>query len=357
VASIQFVDLRSQERIRLARTAYDARKLAREMEGIRSDWEATREQFMLTGLIAKFTQHDKYYRLLKSTAPRPIAFVLPKDAPHDVRRYWSVGEDGRGENRLGALLLQLREGGLDVGFRMDADLEDPLSYADQIATASVPGNVTPLEREKIAAIKKLLDGKEVGAAGAFSEALRWKSLVYNWDRATLEWWREEERERGYLAALKVGDTRLIQEYVEGLNMSVRMLQDPDGIVHEWTPLAVVARRNRVGPVRYLVSRGAPVDGMNGQTYPPLHWAIFSGAVGAVEYLLEANASLHLVNRDGRDALQASEYVIAQLESESKADYSRDRERLARAEAIRKKLRMKLGLAPDVLLPSEKALVG
>jgi ribA/ribD-fused uncharacterized protein len=54
-------------------------------------------------LCAKFTQHDSLLTLLLATGDAEIV----ENAPGD--RYWGCGRDGTGKNRLGALLMELRE--------------------------------------------------------------------------------------------------------------------------------------------------------------------------------------------------------------------------------------------------------
>lgn len=358
----KFEDLRSQEQVRLSSTAYDARKLARGLPGIRPGWEQERESFMLTGLHDKFTQHDKYYRLLVSTGHRPLEFALPSDVPVEVALTWGVDESGKGENRLGKQLVRLRDTYLpsEEGYQLPLHLDDPLRFANSIATASRPSDLTPDEEDAIAKIKAILD-EESGSPHlhvdiSHSEAHKWRSMVLFWDRPALNWWREEARERKFVAALKLGDGKTVREFVEDYGMSVTELQDPDGHLLEWTPLAVAARRNRVHVCRYLVSMGAAVDGLNGQYYPPLHWAIFSGAVGAVEFLLSAGASVGLVNRDGRDALQASEFAFQELKRLERTDDSRNRDRASRAESIRELLKARVGLGDVQPKVGKKAIM-
>jgi len=57
---------------------------------------------MREALHAKFTQHQDLRELLLSTASRPLVEQTKND------RYWADGGDGRGLNRLGVLLMELR---------------------------------------------------------------------------------------------------------------------------------------------------------------------------------------------------------------------------------------------------------
>ena len=81
----------------------DAARLGRRLPGLRADWEAVKDDVMLRALRAKFTQHARLRRLLLSTGDAELIEHTRND------RYWADGGDGSGLNRLGALLMQLRE--------------------------------------------------------------------------------------------------------------------------------------------------------------------------------------------------------------------------------------------------------
>ena len=70
---------------------------------IRSDWEYVKEDIMLTALIAKFTQHEELGDKLVATGDA----ILHEDSPWD--KYWGFVK-GNGMNRLGVLIMELREG-------------------------------------------------------------------------------------------------------------------------------------------------------------------------------------------------------------------------------------------------------
>lgn len=73
-------------------------------EDLRSDWDTIKVDTMRTALHAKFTQHRDLQRALLHTWPADLV----EDAPRD--RFWGSGTDGRGLNRLGTLLMELRAG-------------------------------------------------------------------------------------------------------------------------------------------------------------------------------------------------------------------------------------------------------
>lgn len=67
------------------------------------EWDIKKDEVMLRGLRAKFSQHKKSRDALLSTR----SALLIENSPYDS--YWGVGEDGMGKNRLGTLLIQVRQ--------------------------------------------------------------------------------------------------------------------------------------------------------------------------------------------------------------------------------------------------------
>ena len=70
---------------------------------LRKNWESVKEQVMRKALRAKFEQHAKLRALLLATAPAKLVEHTENDA------YWGDGGNGKGKNRLGYLLMELRE--------------------------------------------------------------------------------------------------------------------------------------------------------------------------------------------------------------------------------------------------------
>lgn len=99
----KFTDREVQERIRLAATPKEARGLgqSRKFE-LRPGWDAIREEIMRIGLRIKFS-NPAAGALLLSTGNR----MLIESSPFDY--FWGAGQDGSGQNRLGHLLMQIRE--------------------------------------------------------------------------------------------------------------------------------------------------------------------------------------------------------------------------------------------------------
>jgi ribA/ribD-fused uncharacterized protein len=93
-----------EEEIRRAAKPMLAAGMGRERKRpLRRDWEGVKEQVMLDALRAKFTQHEELKAVLLGTG----AALLVEHTANDS--YWGDGGDGSGKNRLGRLLMQLRE--------------------------------------------------------------------------------------------------------------------------------------------------------------------------------------------------------------------------------------------------------
>jgi len=70
---------------------------------LREDWESMKENIMYNALKCKFTQHpDLMHELLKTKE-----YIIIEHTEND--NYWGDGGNGNGQNRLGVLLMQIRE--------------------------------------------------------------------------------------------------------------------------------------------------------------------------------------------------------------------------------------------------------
>jgi ribA/ribD-fused uncharacterized protein len=86
-----------------APTAAAAKRLGRTRSAhFRADWDGAREGVMLAALTAKFEQNPPLAALLKSTGDATLKERSPWDA------YWGTGKTGKGRNRMGALLMEVR---------------------------------------------------------------------------------------------------------------------------------------------------------------------------------------------------------------------------------------------------------
>ena len=92
-----------REMIRLAKSPHKAKALGRsDQMPLRSDWETVKEDIMQYALRRKF-ECPVLRRILISTGRRKLV----EASRHD--KYWGSDRDGSGQNRLGVLLMQLRE--------------------------------------------------------------------------------------------------------------------------------------------------------------------------------------------------------------------------------------------------------
>ncbi|MCE9566398.1 MAG: NADAR domain-containing protein [Planctomycetes bacterium] len=93
-----------EEEIRMTSKPAQAASMGRDRKRpLRRDWESVKEQVMLDALRAKFTQHDEAKAVLLGTGDAKLVEHTVKDS------YWGDGGDGSGKNRLGQLLMKLRE--------------------------------------------------------------------------------------------------------------------------------------------------------------------------------------------------------------------------------------------------------
>lgn len=100
----KFVDTEHVEAVRLAKSPMVAARMGRSRERpLRVDWETAKDDIMREALQAKFTQHPTLRSLLLKTGDVELVEHTKND------RYWADGGDGTGENRLGQLLMELRE--------------------------------------------------------------------------------------------------------------------------------------------------------------------------------------------------------------------------------------------------------
>jgi len=87
-----------------AKTAMIAARMGRDRKRpLRRDWEAVKERVMMDALRAKFTQHEELRGTLLGTGDANLVEHTENDS------YWGDGGDGSGQNRLGILLMRLRD--------------------------------------------------------------------------------------------------------------------------------------------------------------------------------------------------------------------------------------------------------
>ena len=92
------------EYVRESKTPGESFKRGRERgRSFRDDWESEKENVMRRALRAKFDAHASCREELLSTGEEEIVEKTRGDY------YWGCGTDGGGKNRLGILLMELRE--------------------------------------------------------------------------------------------------------------------------------------------------------------------------------------------------------------------------------------------------------
>ena len=104
VQSMKFVgsDDEYAERIRLQKNAAMVVGMSRSKEHpVRADWEHVKMEYVRKGLAAKFAAHPELKKLLEKSTGE-IEYESTVDS------YWGIGADGKGENQLGVLLMELR---------------------------------------------------------------------------------------------------------------------------------------------------------------------------------------------------------------------------------------------------------
>ena len=93
-----------QEKIRQIASPMDAALEGRNRQNpLRPDWEEIKDKVMLQALRMKFSQHPEIAKELLATGDAIIIEHTRNDA------YWADWGDGSGKNKLGLLLMQVRE--------------------------------------------------------------------------------------------------------------------------------------------------------------------------------------------------------------------------------------------------------
>ena len=100
----KFKSLFLQEKIRKMKSPMDAAIAGRNRENpLREDWEDVKDNIMLYAVYQKFKQNPMLKELLLSTGNVLIIEHTVNDS------YWGDGGDGKGENILGKILMEVRK--------------------------------------------------------------------------------------------------------------------------------------------------------------------------------------------------------------------------------------------------------
>jgi N-glycosidase YbiA len=100
----KFAGTPDEQEVRGAKSPMIAARMGRSRKRpLRKDWESVKDAIMHEAVLAKFTQHADLRELLVETGDATIVEHTENDA------YWGDGGDGRGKNRLGQILMRVRE--------------------------------------------------------------------------------------------------------------------------------------------------------------------------------------------------------------------------------------------------------
>lgn len=92
------------DKIREAKTPKDAANMGRDRSHpLRWDWEQVKDDIMHRSVLCKFETHAEIREILLSTGDE---FIV-ENAPGDY--YWGCGKDGSGQNKLGQILMVVRD--------------------------------------------------------------------------------------------------------------------------------------------------------------------------------------------------------------------------------------------------------
>lgn len=100
----KFAGTAYEEEIRNAKSPMIAAHQGRDRKKpIRSDWEQAKDSIMREVVLAKFTQHPQLREILLSTGDAILVERTDRDP------YWGDGKNRTGQNKLGQILMSVRE--------------------------------------------------------------------------------------------------------------------------------------------------------------------------------------------------------------------------------------------------------
>ena len=100
----KFIGTPDEEEVRQARSPMIAARMGRSRKRpLRKDWESVKDRIMHEAVLAKFTQHADLREIFLGTGGSKLVEHTENDA------YWGDGGDGTGKNRLGQILMRVRE--------------------------------------------------------------------------------------------------------------------------------------------------------------------------------------------------------------------------------------------------------
>lgn len=100
----KFVGTPHADQIRQVKLPKDAARLGRQRtRPLCPDWEVVKDEVMRQAVLCKFETHADIRQVLLSTGKQ----LLVENAPSDY--YWGCGQDGTGKNKLGQILMEVRD--------------------------------------------------------------------------------------------------------------------------------------------------------------------------------------------------------------------------------------------------------
>jgi ribA/ribD-fused uncharacterized protein len=100
----KFAGTPCEDEIREANSPMTAARMGRSRKRpLRPDWESVKDTTMREAVLSKFTQHADIRAVLLGTGDAVIVEHMTNDS------YWADGGDGTGQNKLGRILMSVRD--------------------------------------------------------------------------------------------------------------------------------------------------------------------------------------------------------------------------------------------------------
>jgi DNA-directed RNA polymerase II subunit RPB2 len=164
---------------------------------LRGDWEQIKERVMKTALLAKFRQNPALLELLQGTGERKLVEASTADL------YWGSGSKGNGQNRLGALLEEVRRELKDV--RPDQHVLAPAPEAEEEQPVTLEGIAKQAQESveeltgglvKLGTIPEASEGAEQGTTEVKAPAVGQQGGVYLFINSAVGHSDRRRRDRG-----------------------------------------------------------------------------------------------------------------------------------------------------------------
>jgi ribA/ribD-fused uncharacterized protein len=101
---MKFESANDQNEIRRSKSPIEAARKGRDRKRkLRRNWESVKDNVMREAVMQKFTQHPDLKEILLSTGTAKLVEHTKNDS------YWGDGGNGSGKNKLGQILMEVRE--------------------------------------------------------------------------------------------------------------------------------------------------------------------------------------------------------------------------------------------------------